>query len=285
MSRHVTIAVEGTETPYVAGGSSHLAGPSHHSRRMEHAGRLTVQPADRRATLVVVLVLTLVAAIAACVAAIPVLTQGPDLWRRTLGRRRHELRQVEKLFVGERIDHLEKRWRSEHQFSHDAGRGRTDAYFTSPWCVVQAIHDNSNNAVVAFVVTSRHPRFRPTFVEKGSGMTARLLVTRFIDWGDHPNVAVDWNLRYVTYHEEFSAGSPGDHLLHQLAITPMGAGPLKHPDRSSPAFRENVITTYGRSLEPWDSSESHTLMIGGSPYDLRHVLPQIARGGRGDIRG
>jgi len=46
-----------------------------------------------------------------------------------------------------------------------------------------------------------------------------------------------------------------------------------------------VITTYGRSIDPWNSGEFHTLMIGGSPFDLRHVLPEIARGGIGDVRG
>lgn len=230
------------------------------------------------------LVLALVGTVAACLAAVPVATQVPGVWKRTLGSRGHELRQVERLSVGQRIDHVEKRWGSEVRFSHAVAGDRVAAYFVTRWCVVQALYDKSNSAITAFVVTSRHPKFRPSFPIKGLDRKVQLLVTKFSDW-PHPDVTRDLTTRYLTYVEELGAGNPGDHLSHQLAITPLGAGVLACPDRSAPVFRDNVVTTYGCSIAPWDFNDPAAVSIGGSTYDLRHVLPKIARGGVGDVRG
>lgn len=226
------------------------------------------------------LVWTVVAAVAAVVAAVPVLTQGPTLWHRTLGQRAHQQRQVERLAIDMRFDRFERLWGGVFDFSHPVPESRTAAYFVSPWCIVQVIYGDVNGAVDAFSVTSRHQRFRPSFHHDVG--TAQLLVTTFASWGES-FTAVRWATRYFTYLEEFYGGNPADYLSYQLAITPFGSHDgTSALDTTSPTFRgETAITTYGRSRESWGTD----VYIGGDPQHLRRVVPRAARGAVGSVWG
>lgn len=145
---------------------------------------------------------------------------------RTVGRRRHARRQLNRLAPLTQIDYFtavlgEPAFRLKHA-------EYTEYIFVDPQFYVQALSSFEDDAVLQYSVTSRSTRFRPK-VEWWTGtryMVIKLGKTSFSKSGETPTEVLGTvGARRFGYSETYYFGNPGKYLTHILALN--DAAPFK----------------------------------------------------------
>lgn len=226
--------------------------------------------------------------------------------KRTLGRKRILYRRLSRLGASAQLDYfvdtLEAAPAIQRSAVHDVTefegevevtvpREFVESFFVFPECYVQTISD-SDETVIAYSVTSRRLRFRPTFVvPRGVSFTDR--VNAYRRWRVWPSKLMKVKLHKTRFKDadvRRSDESEEDDDLKAPLLATGGARTWSYSERyylGNPGYYQSYVISAGSNAEqsPFDYESLNKLAAaGGDPYEWTPELKRASRAFRSSTR-